>query len=181
MRIVAGRLKGKRIDPPSGFRGRPTTDFAREALFNVLVHRIDFEGMVVCDLFAGTGAMGIESYSRGAERVVAVEQHPAAVSAINRHMAACNMSGSKALRADVFSFLKSTRESFDLIIADPPFDMPRIPDLVGAVMEKPGLLQPDGLFILEHGPEHHFDKAPWFEEERKYGLVHFTFFRPSQT
>ncbi len=181
MRIVAGALKGKRFDPPPGFRGRPTTDFAREALFNVLANRMSFEGISMCDLFAGSGAMGFESFSRGASRVVAVECHGASVASIKKYMAAFGMANSVVHRTDVFDFLRKTPDSFALVIADPPFDMPHYDELVTTVMQHPTLLAPDGIFVVEHGPERHFDTWPGFHAERKYGHVHFSFFRPSQT
>jgi 16S rRNA (guanine966-N2)-methyltransferase len=180
MRIVAGALKGKRFDPPRGFRGRPTTDFAREALFNVLTNRMSFEGISMCDLFAGSGAMGFESFSRGASRVVAVESHGASAASVNKYMTEFGMTHSVVHRADVFEFLRKTTERFALVIADPPFDLPHYEDLVTAVMQHRTLLAPDGIFVVEHGPDRHFDTWPGFDAGRKYGHVHFSFFRPSQ-
>jgi len=175
MRIINGVLGGRVISVPRSFRARPTTDMAREALFNILRSRIEMTGCRVLDLFAGTGIIGFEFASCGAPLVVAVEKDPVHCRSIRENIQTLNIPQVKAVNADVFRILKSPTQTFDLVFADPPFNHPRIAEIPALVMAS-GCLAPQGIFILEHGPELKTDNMPFFKEIRHYGKVHFSFF-----
>lgn len=176
MRVISGIYKRRRFDVPKNFKARPTTDFAKENLFNVLSNRIDFEdGLTALDLFAGTGSISIELVSRGCDKVISVEKDPQHYSFICKVMQEVKTDKCLPIRGDVFKFIDSTREKFDFIFADPPYalaNLKNIPDLIFAK----GLLKEDGLFILEHGKDHSFEEHPHFVEQRQYGSVNFSFF-----
>ncbi|MFT3886252.1 MAG: 16S rRNA (guanine(966)-N(2))-methyltransferase RsmD [Flavobacteriales bacterium] len=177
MRIVGGRYKGRRIHPPKHTLARPTTDFAKESLFNILQHSVPLEGIQVLDLFAGTGNISIEFLSREAERVIAVEQDRALYAHLQRVARELEAANWHLVKADVFTFLGSHRGQYDIVFADPPFDMEgteRLPNLV----REAGLLAPDGLLIVEHPKHVNMSADPWFDRHRPYGTVHFSFFRP---
>ena len=152
---------------PRTFKARPTTDFAKENLFNVLSNYIDFEeGIVALDLFAGTGSISIELVSRGCDRVISVEKEGAHHAFISKIM--------KEVQTD--KFINGSHERFDFIFADPPYELKEletIPDLIF----KNNLLKEDGLFVLEHGKKNNFEDHPHFIERRVYGSVNFSFFR----
>lgn len=176
MRIIGGTLKGRRLAPVKGWTGRPTTDFGRESLFNLLRSRVDIDGADVLDLFSGSGMVSLEFASRGAASVTSIERDPKAV----RHLASAydqfDLGHCRALRGDVWSFITRPITSFDIVFADPPYDLERLPELPAAILASP-LLQPDGLLILEHGERTHFEDEPGFIEHRNYGQVHFSFFQ----
>lgn len=162
---------------PPGLPVRPTTDMAKEALFNVLNNHVDFESIMVLDLFAGTGNIAFEFASRGATEVLAIDTNKRCIDFIRNTAISLQFDKLTAIHADVFRFLRSCRTSFDIIFADPPYDMMeqhQIPDLVIANQ----LLATEGRLILEHGGQNHFDDHPAFLEKRKYGKVHFSFFGP---
>lgn len=161
--------------PPKGFDSRPTTDFAREALFNILDHRIAIFEATTLDLFCGTGAMSYELASREAKSVSAVDKNVACLKYIRAQAEGYGVSQIKTLRSDAKTFVKRTNLSFDLIIVDPPFDFPNLPELLELILEKP-LLKPKGLLVLEHDDRHDFSSLPAFESCRKYGGVRFSFF-----
>lgn len=175
MRIIGGRLKGRSIQPPAGYGARPTTDFAREGLFNVLDNEYEFEDLQVLDLFGGTGAVAFEFASRGAARVYSVEMNRDHASFIRREAARIGADQVTAVHANVFDFLPICREKFDLIFADPPYALEGLEALPDKVLTR-DLLHPGGYFILEHGGEHDFKDHPCFKKEKSYGRVHFTFF-----
>ena len=176
MRIIGGSLKGRAIEPPAGFKARPTTDFAREALFDMLGNVYDFEDLQVLDLFGGTGAISYEFISRGAGRVWTVEMNPLHASFISNTARRLGIEGRiSVVRHNVFEFLPLCREKFDIVFADPPYaleDLQTLPDKVFAA----DILHPECWFILEHGDEHSFAEHPRFIREKKYGRVHFSFF-----
>lgn len=176
MRIIGGSLKGRAIEPPAGFKARPTTDFAREALFDMLGNVYDFEDLQVLDLFGGTGAISYEFISRGARRVWTVEMNPLHASFISNTARRLGIEGRiSVVRHNVFEFLPLCREKFDIVFADPPYaleDLQTLPDKVFAA----DILHPECWFILEHGDEHSFAGHPRFIREKKYGRVHFSFF-----
>lgn len=177
MRIIAGRFKGKRIAPPKNITARPTTDFAKEALFNILQHSIALEGIRVLDLFAGAGGISLEFLSRGAEEVTSVEQDTTLHAFMRRTATALELNNLHVVKADVFTFLNAQRSQYDVIFADPPFNLQgteTIPDLV----RNRNLLAPDGLLILEHPRELQLDQDLWFDVCRKYSNIHFSFFTP---
>ena len=176
MRIITGKYKGRHFEVPRSFKARPTTDFAKENLFNVLRGYIDFEGATALDLFAGTGSITLELLSRGCSRVVSIEKDPLHYRVIEEFLYRLGDENADLIRGDVFKFLSSTREQFDIIFADPPYTLPNIPDIPDLVLEH-NLLQPEGVFILEHGKRDDFQSHPRFIEHCAYGSVNFSFFR----
>ena len=175
MRIIGGKLKGKVILPPAGYQARPTTDFAKEGLFNILDNEYEFEDLKVLDLFGGTGSIAFEFASRGAARVYCVEMARENASFIKTEAQRLGLDNVTMVRDNVFDFLSICRERFDLVFADPPYaleGLERLPDLVFAADS----LYPERYFILEHGDEHSFVNHPRFVKERHYGRVHFSFF-----
>jgi 16S rRNA (guanine966-N2)-methyltransferase len=176
MRIISGYLSGRKLVPPRSLMARPTTDMAREGLFNILNNRIEFENCRVLDLFAGTGIIGFEFVSRGCRDVTAVERDHVHCAAIRQNIAHLEVTGLHLIEADVFKFLKRQASPFDIIFADPPYDHPRLGQVPGLIIGQ-GLLKPGGFLVLEHGPGNSFAQYPGFFEERHYGKVHFSFFR----
>ncbi len=181
MRVISGIYKRRRFDVPHTFKARPTTDFAKENLFNVLNGYIDFEdGTTALDLFAGTGSISIELVSRGCDRVISVEKDPQHHAFIRKIMNEVKTDKCFPLKGDVFKYIEKCQEQFDFIFADPPYalkELPQIPDLIF----RHGLLKPDGLFVLEHGKDLSFENHPHFIEHRHYGSVNFSFFRAAET
>ena len=176
MRIISGTYRGRRLSPPKNISARPTTDFAKESLFNLLNNRIDFEGIDMLDLFAGTGGIGIECISRGAREVTAVEL---AHVQQNWIISCCKQLGIRNLnliRGDVFKFLASCRVKYDLIFADPPYALKELPQIPDLIFERQ-LLKEDGLFVFEHGKDNDFSQHPHFVEHRQYGSVNFSIFK----
>jgi 16S rRNA (guanine(966)-N(2))-methyltransferase RsmD len=176
MRIISGTYGGRRFDAPRNLPARPTTDIAKESLFNILVNSMDLEGIRALDLFSGTGSISFELLSRGAERVVSVEKGNIQQGYIQKVHDLLKLGPEHQLvRGDVFRFLHSCREGFDFIFADPPYDLKELPDVPRLVLEG-DLLRPGGLFVMEHGKTNDFSGHPWFSELRTYGAVHFSFF-----
>lgn len=177
MRIISGIYRRRRFEVPRSFKARPTTDFAKENLFNVLANYLDFsEGLTALDLFAGTGSISFELLSRGCERVVSVEKEYAHFAFINKVLQELKTEKCFPVRGDALKYIAARREQFDFIFADPPYaltGLERIPDLI----YENKLLKEDGMFVLEHGKGTTFDKHPHFLEQREYGSVNFTFFR----
>ena len=155
MRIVGGKYKGRIFDPGKRFHSRPTTDIAKEGLFNILDNRYDFEEKSVLDLFAGTGSIGYEFISRGCREVVFVEKDFAHHRFINEVLSKLSIENGKAFKTDVFQFVKKYAGKFDFIFADPPYDLKNFTEVPDSVLNS-GLLKPEGLFILEHPKEYHF-------------------------
>ena len=176
MRIIGGALKGRHFTPGSGFKGRPTTDFGREGLFNMLRNRIEFDGLSVLDLFAGTGAISFEFISRGAADVTCVEQDGRAVRSIKDSAGDLKLEGLRVVRGDVLRMLRRGSRTFDLVFADPPFEMEELESLPSRV-RKSGFVAPGGMFVLEHGERRDFSEEEGFLETRGYGKVHFSFFQ----
>ncbi len=177
MRIVAGKYRGRRFDIPKAFKARPTTDFAKENLFNVLRGYLDFgEGLEALDLFAGTGSITLELLSRGCSRVVCVEKDWTHFGFITGFLDKLGEANCFPVRGDVFRYVEKTDERFDFIFADPPYALEGrrgVPDL----LRRRGLLKPGGLFVLEHGRGDDFSCHPCLVDCRKYGSVRFSFFR----
>lgn len=181
MRIIGGQLKGRTIMPPSGFNARPTTDFAKEGLFNVLDNAYELSGMSVLDLFSGTGGISYEFASRGAGSIHSIEMNPLHANFIKKTAASFGIKGMSVVRHNVFDFLQICKISFDLIFADPPYDiegLDTIPDKVFSAQgsDGQGILKEGGVFILEHPGSFSFTEHPRFVKEKKYGNVHFSFF-----
>ena len=175
MRIIGGRLKGQLIRLPQTYAARPTTDFAREGLFNILGNEYEFEDLKVLDLFGGTGAVSYEFASRGASRVWCVEMARENASFIKRESTRLGLDNVTMVRDNVFDFLDICHEKFDLIFADPPYSLEGLETIPDKVLSK-DILFPECYFILEHGSEHSFKDHPRFRKERIYGRVHFSFF-----
>jgi len=181
MRIITGLYKGRRFEVPRTFKARPTTDFAKENIFNVLTAYIDFEGATALDLFSGTGSIALELVSRGCSQVVSVELDRDHHRFIRQCAEKLGLEPStlQCIRGDVFRFLKSCRQSYDLIFADPPYalkELPEIPNLILPALHS-SLLKPDGVFVFEHGKDNDFSSHPCFVEHRSYGSVNFSIFR----
>lgn len=176
MRIISGTFKGRRLTPPKNITARPTTDFAKESLFNLLQNRIEFEGTDMLDLFAGTGGIGIEFVSRGAREVTSVEM---AHTQQNFIISTCRLLGIRNLqliRGDVFKFIAACHTQYDFIYADPPYALDKLATLPDLVFEHQ-LLKEGGWFVLEHSKADEFSEHPHFVEHRKYGNVNFSFFQ----
>ncbi|MBR6141153.1 MAG: RsmD family RNA methyltransferase [Bacteroidaceae bacterium] len=177
MRIVTGKYKGRHFEVPRSFSARPTTDFAKENLFNVLQGHIDFsEAPTALDLFSGTGSITLELVSRGCGRVISVELDVRHHRLIKQFLDKLQDTAALPVRADAFQYIAKCREQFDFIFADPPYVLPQIPELPDIILSR-GLLKPDGLFVLEHGKTHDFSQHPRFVEHRAYGSVNFSFFQ----
>jgi 16S rRNA (guanine(966)-N(2))-methyltransferase RsmD len=176
MRIISGIYKGRKIHPPNNLPLRPTTDFAKEALFDILINLVDLESIRVLDLFAGTGSISYEFISRGCKSVTSLEKDPRCLSFIHRTCMEMKMVNLFPQKANVFTFLKQSLDTWDLVFADPPYDLPQLPDLPELVLSGE-LLVPGGLFILEHPKRYNFSESPRFDQQRNYGEVNFTFFR----
>lgn len=177
MRIVGGLYKGRIFTPRKSFKARPTTDFAKENLFNILENRINWEETDALDLFAGTGSISYELASRGCRQVTAVEQNFRHYQFIRQVIADLGATNIHPLREDVFRFLGRQFPPFDLVFADPPFDLPAF-DTVPEKVLASGIIKKGGLFILEHSQHHHYGQLPQFRELRTYGSVYFSFFSP---
>ncbi len=176
MRIITGIYKGRRFDIPRSFKARPTTDFAKENIFNVLNGYTSLDDAEALDLFAGTGSISLEMLSRGCKEVVSVEADRDHAAFIRQCVSKLNTEGHILIRGDVFRFIKSCSRQFDLIFADPPYALEQlesIPDLIFAH----NMLKPDGIFVFEHGKSNHFEQHPHFIEHRAYGSVNFSIFR----
>ena len=177
MRIITGKYKGRHFDIPRSFKARPTTDFAKENIFNVLIQYVDFDEATALDLFSGTGSITLELLSRGCQQVVSVELDR------DHHRFICDclakLDGHNSclpLRGDVFRFIKGCKQQFDFIFADPPYALKELSTLPDLIFDKQ-LLKPDGLFVLEHGKDNDFAQHPHFVEHRQYGSVNFSLFR----
>ena len=176
MRIISGSHKGRLIRPPAGLKLRPTTDIAREGLFNVLNNILDYNDLHVLDLFAGTGSLSYEFASRGAAVVHSVElnaRHAAFIISMARKL---DLPAIRMFRSDARNYLRRTADIYDLVFADPPYNLEwliEIPDLV----INSGCLRQGGRLILEHPRDLTFNNHNYFEQHRKYGSVNFTFFR----
>ncbi len=177
MRIISGKYRGRRINPPADFSARPTTDFARESLFNILSNRIDFEEVSVLDLFSGTGSISYEFASRGARLVHLVEKDQRNIAFIRRTVDEMKLENIKTVHIDVMAYLKTCKLKYDIVFADPPYKLSwleTLPDLVTSS----GVIGESGFFILEHPKALSFSSHKLFFEHRNYGGVNFSFFRP---
>jgi len=195
MRIITGKYKGRHFDIPRSFKARPTTDFAKENIFNVLTQYIDFEGAEALDLFSGTGSITLELLSRGCSRVVSIEldrdHHRFICDCLNKlvsqgdgsfvtsAISQKNRPPVTPLRADVFRYIKSCKQQFDFIFADPPYTLKELPTIPSLIFER-GLLKDGGIFVFEHGKDNDFSHDPHFVEHRCYGSVNFSIFRTTE-
>ena len=180
MRIITGKYKGRHFDIPKTFKARPTTDFAKENIFNVLTQYIDFEDTIALDLFSGTGSITLELISRGCAHVISVELDRDHHRFIQQCIQKLGTGVCVPLRGDVFRFIKSCKQQFDFIFADPPYALKELPTIPSLIFEK-GLLKDDGIFVFEHGKDYDFSDDPHFVEHRSYGSVNFSIFRAAAT
>ena len=178
MRIISGKYKGRAINPPRNLRARPTTDFAKENLFNVLGNLVDFETCDVLDLFAGTGSISYEFASRGARSVTSVEINPVHYNFIRQTASQLGIANLHAVKANVFLYLKACAKEFDLIFSDAPYDLEGSERVIDEVLHR-NLLRPDGRLIFEHSKKMDFSSVPEFWQLRSYGSVQFSFFKKS--
>lgn len=179
MRIVGGQYRGRIFDPGKKFKARPTTDMAKESLFNVLQNSIDFENIRALDLFSGTGSISYEFASRGCTDVTAVEINVAHIHFIKEVIEKLGEKHIRVVKSNVFVFAAHIKEQFDLIFADPPYDHPKFAEVADLIFRNK-LLKPDGLFILEHSGQFDYSSHPNFRELRRYGSVHFSMFTAEQ-
>ena len=176
MRIVGGTYKGRIFNPGKNFRSRPTTDIAKEGLFNILENRYYFPDKNVLDLFAGTGSIGYEFLSRGCKEATMIENDFVHYRFILSVLNTLKISNASVIKADVFKFLKKhTSIKYNFVFADPPYNLARLNEIPNIVFEA-DLLKDDGIFILEHPKEFDFSKHENFFEIRRYGKVNFSFF-----
>lgn len=176
MRIIGGALRGKQIIAPSNLPVRPTTDFAKEGLFNILNNRIDFEDLTVLDLFSGTGNISLEFASRGAKKITSIDMHSPCVNFVRETAKSLKLTNVFTERSDAFKYIDKCTYAFDLIFADPPYELPNLETIPELVFSK-NILNPDAWFIIEHGPRTDFSSKPFFVDTRKYGNVNFSFFK----
>ncbi|MBQ0159515.1 MAG: 16S rRNA (guanine(966)-N(2))-methyltransferase RsmD [Bacteroidales bacterium] len=175
MRIIAGSLRGRRLNPPTTLPVRPTTDLARESLFNILNNYVDYDECTVLDLFAGTGAVSMEFISRGAKEVTSIDINAQCTDFIKASAKQFGVDNIHVVRSDVFDLLKRAYKKFDIVFADPPYAIDNLATLPDLVFDQQ-LLTDDGIFILEHPREYQFEDHPHFWQHRNYGKVNFTFF-----
>ena len=176
MRIITGTYKGRHFDIPRTFKARPTTDFAKENIFNVLTGYIDLDGATALDLFSGTGSITLELLSRGCSRVVSVEQDRDHHRFITDCLKKLDTNACLPLRGDAFRFIKSCKQQFDFIFADPPYALKELPQIPQLIFDH-NLLKENGIFVFEHGKDNDFSQHPNFVEHRSYGSVNFSIFR----
>ena len=179
MRIIAGIHKGKQLFAPKNLPVRPTTDFAKEGLFNILNNKIDFEDLIALDLFAGTGNITFEFASRGAAKVYSIDKHTPCINFIRDTAKTLKLPMITTERADVFKYLEKPYVLFDLIFADPPYELENIADIHQRVFSG-NWLKPDGLLIIEHGQKTDLGSKAGYVETRKYGNVNFSIFQNIQ-
>lgn len=175
MRIIGGKYRSRRIQVPPNLKARPTTDFAKEGLFNVLHNLLEWEEISALDLFSGTGSIAFELISRGCRHVVSVELNQNHFNFICRTQEILGAKELFPIKADAFKYLQSLKQPFDFIFADPPYDLPdsgKIPEII----RQRSLVKEGGFFVMEHSKRLNFSHLPHFREERKYGNVHFSFF-----
>jgi 16S rRNA (guanine(966)-N(2))-methyltransferase RsmD len=176
VRIIGGKYSGRKINVSKSFDSRPTTDFAKEALFNILGNHFDFESVKILDLFSGTGSISFEFASRGCTEIDLVDINGRSVQFISKVAEELGIKGIHPVRMDVFRFIPVCHKKYDIIVADPPYDLKTlntIPDLIFDY----GLLLTEGTLVIEHGKTNSFKNNPRFIDERNYGSVHFSFFK----
>lgn len=176
MRIIRGKYGKRRFDVPHNITARPTTDFAKENIFNVIENIEDIEDKDVLDLFAGTGAISLEFLSRGAASVTAVEMASTQANFIRSVKEKLNDNALRVIRGDVFKFIASAKRPYDIIFADPPYDHPRFDEIPTLILTS-GVIKPGSLVIIEHSAAHDFSSLPHFDQHRAYGSVNFSLFR----
>jgi len=176
MRIVGGSFSGRRFSPPAKIPARPTTEVAKEGLFNTLGNLIDLEGIKTLDLFGGTGSISYELASRGVKDLTLIERDLTSIDFIKKTASALGIAGKlHIIRSDVFKFMKQSTEQYDFIFAGPPYALENIDELPLLIFEK-NMLAPNGIFVLEHTPRNDYENHPHFMKMKNYGTTVFTFF-----
>lgn len=175
MRIIGGYLKGRLIEPPTGLKARPTTDFARESLFNILNNRYDFSEVSFLDLFSGTGAISFEMASRGAREIDLVEMDRRHCDFIRKTLTNFKITSARVHHQSVTKWVDICRRSYNIVFADPPYDITWLSDLPDMIMNSV-IADDQSLFILEHPGKYNFEQHPCFSGHRHYGSVNFSFF-----
>ena len=176
MRIISGIHGGRRISPPANMpHTRPTTDIAREGLFNIIQNNLDIEELKTLDLFGGTGCISYELASRGCEDLTIVEKDSNMFEFIKKTSAMLNFENFKLVKSDVFKFIDSCNQQYDFIFAGPPYALTNIDELPLRIFEK-NLLKPGGWFVLEHTPRNDYKKTAFYRSERNYGTTIFSIF-----
>ena len=178
MRIITGIYKGRRFEVPRTFKARPTTDFAKENIFNVINGYLDLEDADALDLFAGTGSISLELLSRGCRHVVSVEADRDHCAFIRQCLQKLGTDDVSLVRGDVFRFVRRCREPFDIIFADPPYTLEQLDTLPTLILQQ-GILKENGILVFEHGSRNDFSHHLGFVEHRAYGSVNFSIFRAS--
>lgn len=176
MRIISGKFKGRAINPPKNLRARPTTDFAKENLFNILTNLVEFDQCDILDLFAGTGSISYEFASRGAKSITSVEINAVHHNFIRTTAKALGADNIFVVKANVFLYLRSCTKSFDIIFSDAPYDLDGLEQVVSLVLDG-DILKQDGIFIFEHSDKYNFENHPLFWQSRSYGSVQFSLFK----
>jgi len=176
MRIISGKYKSRRFDVPKNFKARPTTDFAKENIFNVIGNLIDLEETTALDLFAGTGSISFELLSRGCKEVVCVEIDAAHFAFIKKVKDELKTNQLYTVRTDAMKYITSVNRTFDFIFADPPYALKELPQIPERILSQ-NLLNPNGIFVMEHPKEYDFSHLPGFSQKRVYGAVNFSIFR----
>ncbi len=178
MRIIGGQFKGRRFNPPAkNWPTRPTTDFAKEGLFNILANHLDFEELKVLDLFGGTGNHSYEFISRGCRDVTYVDQFPGCLKFVRETAKKLDIeSYIRIFKSDVFKFIERNGEKYDYIFAGPPYALPTIDSIPDLVLDK-GMLKEDGWFVMEHNPNHSYETHERCFMVRNYGKTIFSFFK----
>ena len=175
MRVIGGSLRGRRFNPPQNIPTRPTTDIAKEGLFNFIGNYFNFDNIKVLDLFAGTGSISYEFSSRGCEDITSVEIFPKCARFIKETSAKFEIEGLKLVQGDVFDYIKNSSTQFDVIFAGPPYPLKTLDTLPDLIFDH-DLVEGAGWFILEHNPNHDFTDHPMFQEARNYGSTIFSIF-----
>ena len=175
MRIIRGKYGRRRFDPPKNITARPTTDFAKENLFNVLENFMNFEGKTALDLFAGTGSISLELLSRGCKEVTAVEMAQTQVNFIKSVKSKLNEDGLRIIKGDVFKFIQTCHQKFDFIFADPPYEHERFDEIPSLILNS-DMVKEGTVVVVEHSGKRDFSSLPYFDQQRQYGSVNFTIF-----
>lgn len=176
MRIIGGKHGGRKFNPPAKIPARPTTDIAKEGLFNTLQNMIEFEGLKTLDIFGGTGSISYELASRGADDLTLIERDRKTVQFIKTTVEELNFKNFKVIQSDVFKFIENCNDKFDFIFAGPPYALDEIDSIPIKVFEKQ-LLKPKGIFILEHTPRNNYEQHPQLIKVKNYGTTVFSFFQ----
>ena len=175
MRIISGKHKGRKFYPPDNLPTRPTTDFAKEALFNIIDNNFYYDEVKFLDLFMGTGSISYEFYSRGCEDITAVDKFPGCVKFAKSMIEKLGITGMKVYNDDALKFMSGLKDKYDIIFAGPPYAFEKIDELPDLILNQ-GILADEGWFILEHSPKHHFDNHPHLSQKRNYGTTIFSIF-----